>query len=129
MGLKIFIKRKVPTAKIVFEVKQAIARIDIMDTNIDHLYMEFLREAVKPIFTGRLRKEMANDFNKAIIIPAQPNLIRVFAENVYIDDIAHIKKYGLILYLYSLFTYSLKRKKETTLTKNKSSVKIRFISL
>ena len=93
------------TEKIVFELKRAIARLYIVKTNVDHVYMEYTRGGIQLLLTGRPRRTV--DFSGAIITPAQPNNIRGFRANSFIDDL-NPRFSGLIEYFYSLFSYSIK---------------------
>ena len=103
-----FFKEKGTTAltqQIVFEVKRAIARFHLIDTQVDHINMEYTRGGVEVLVSGRPRNTM--DRNGSVIIPAISNNIRGFPNNSYIDDLT-TKFYGLPAHLYSLFTYSLR---------------------
>lgn len=93
------------TKKIVFEFKQAIGRFYIMDTQVDHINMEYTRGGVELFLTGRPRKII--DRSGALIIPTQSNRIRGYQDNSFIDDLTS-KSNGLVEHLSSLFTYSLR---------------------
>lgn len=106
--------RNALTERIVFEVKQAIARFHVIDTQVAHINMEYTRGDVEVLVTrgdvevlvsGRTRNII--DHNGSVIIPALSNGIRVFPDNSFIDD-STTKFYGLSAHLYSLFTYSLR---------------------
>lgn len=98
--------KNVTTESIVFQFKQAIARLEIFDVNIDHLYMEYQRGGMASISTGRVRKEQDIDQSGASIIPAQPNNIRGFLSNSFIEN-SNVKLYGIVPFLYALYSYSL----------------------
>lgn len=93
------------TEKIVFQVKKAIGLFATMDTQVDHVNMEYTRGGVEVFLTGRPRKII--DRNGAAVIPAQSNRIRGFPDNSFIAD-SSFKFNGLVKFLYSLFTYSLR---------------------
>lgn len=98
--------KNVTTESLVFEFKQAIARLEIFDVNIDHLFMEYQRGGMASISTGRVRKEADIDPSGASIIPAQPNNIRGFLSNSFIENL-NVKLYGIVPFLYALYSYSI----------------------
>lgn len=68
--------------------------------------MEFVRGAIEPVLTGRIRKETSIDKNGAVIIPALPNKIILFEGNSFIDNL-DINLDGVVPYLYALFSHSI----------------------
>lgn len=97
------------TNEIVFQFKRTLARLSFSDLNIDHIFMEYVRGAIEPVFTGRPRKITDIDKNGAAITPALPNKIRVRVSlqgNSFIDNL-EIKLSGLVPYLYALFSHSI----------------------
>jgi hypothetical protein len=98
--------KNVITESLVFQFKQVIARLEIFNINIDHLFMEYQRGGMAPISTGRVRKETDIDQSGASIIPAQPNKIRGFLSNSFIENL-NVKLYGIVPFLYALYSYSI----------------------
>lgn len=76
--------RNALTERIVFEVKQAIARFHVIDTQVAHIKMEYTRGDVEVLVSNRTRNII--DHNGSVIIPALSNGIRVFPDNSFIDD-------------------------------------------
>lgn len=92
--------------QIVFQLKQTLARLVVLVLNIDHIFMEYVRGAIKPVFTGRVKKITDIEKSGKAMTPALPNKIRGFEANYFINNL-DIKLYGRVPYLYALFSHSI----------------------
>lgn len=94
--------------QIVFEVKQLIARIYLINTNIDHLYEEFWRGSFCPTVTTRPRTLPTSDGYGAALIPMESNKIKSYVENsnLPVSEEVEAKRSGIVEYSSSLYRYN-----------------------